>query len=141
MSRENVDIVRRLYEASARRDADTVLALYDPDVAFDVTRPAWGRLLSAGVYHGHDGLREFMRIRNEVWESISADLQELLDFGDQVLSVETTRARGRASGVEVEMEHAGVWTIRDGRVVKVVWFGSRGEAVAAIETDSGKARS
>jgi ketosteroid isomerase-like protein len=32
MSRENVEIVWRVFEASARRDADAVLALYDPDV-------------------------------------------------------------------------------------------------------------
>jgi ketosteroid isomerase-like protein len=32
MSEENVEIVRRLYDAAARRDSGAVLALYDPAV-------------------------------------------------------------------------------------------------------------
>jgi ketosteroid isomerase-like protein len=32
MSLENVEIVRRLYDAVARRDVANVLALYDPEV-------------------------------------------------------------------------------------------------------------
>jgi ketosteroid isomerase-like protein len=35
MSQENVEIVRRVYDAVARRDAETVLSLYDPDVELD----------------------------------------------------------------------------------------------------------
>jgi ketosteroid isomerase-like protein len=37
MSRENVEIVRRLYEAINRRDPATVLELYDPEVEADFT--------------------------------------------------------------------------------------------------------
>ena len=32
MSRENVEIVRRVYEALSCRDTDAVVALYDPEV-------------------------------------------------------------------------------------------------------------
>jgi ketosteroid isomerase-like protein len=35
MSQENVELVRRVYDAAARRDAATVLALYDPEVELD----------------------------------------------------------------------------------------------------------
>jgi hypothetical protein len=38
MSRENVEVVRRVYEAVARRDAAAVLALNDPDVEVDGSR-------------------------------------------------------------------------------------------------------
>ena len=38
MSRENVEIVRRLFDASARNDSDAVLALYHPDVEWDAAR-------------------------------------------------------------------------------------------------------
>jgi ketosteroid isomerase-like protein len=38
MSQEDVEVVRRVFEASARRDSDAVLALYDPDVEWDAAR-------------------------------------------------------------------------------------------------------
>ena len=38
MSRENVDVVRRVYEAAARRDSATVFALYDTEVELDNSR-------------------------------------------------------------------------------------------------------
>jgi hypothetical protein len=35
--------------------------------------------------------------------------------------------------VDVEWTHnAGVWTIRDGRIVRVAWFGSVEEALEAV---------
>ena len=68
----------------------------------------------------------------EVWESVEDNLEELVDGGDSVVSVVNTRARGRASGVEVGWtRNAGVWTIREGRVVRVVWFATREEALEA----------
>ena len=38
MPEENVEIVRRVYDAAARRDAEMVLALYDPKIEWDWTR-------------------------------------------------------------------------------------------------------
>lgn len=38
VSRENVEIVRRVYEAAGRRDAALVLSLYDREVELDSTR-------------------------------------------------------------------------------------------------------
>ena len=37
MSEENVEIVRRAHDAVARRDTETVLALYDAEVEWDWT--------------------------------------------------------------------------------------------------------
>jgi ketosteroid isomerase-like protein len=52
--------------------------------------------------------------------------------GDQVLAVVTRRARGRASGADVEWRLALVWTLRAGKVVRLAWFPSREEAAGAI---------
>ena len=57
---------------------------------------------------------------------------ELIDMGDRVVSVVTSRSRGRTSGVEVESHHAAIWTVRDGRIIRVVWFSTRDEALAAV---------
>ena len=130
MSEENVEIVRRVYEAAARRDPATVLALYDPEVELDPSRLQTVGLFDR-VYHGHDGLRSFFREWHEAWEGIEYDYDELIDAGERVISVVTRHGRGRASGAEVEWPLALVWTIRKGKVIRVVWFPTRADALEA----------
>jgi uncharacterized protein len=131
MSQENVEIVRRVYDAVARRDTESVLALYDPEIEWDGTRhPMSG--LGEDVYHGHEGLRRWSRGWYEAWEDLEDICEELIDAGDHVVSISTMRGRGRASGVEVEWTlNYGVWTIREGKVVRVAWFRTREEALEA----------
>ena len=134
MSRENVEVIRRLFEVADRRDTDAVLALYDPDVVFDNTRGPARAFLGGGrsIYHGHEGLRRIFREWYEPWGDVEASLIELIDAGERVISVQKYRGRGRASGVEVEWpDLAGVWTIRNGKVIHVAWFPSRAEALEA----------
>ena len=133
MSKEDVEIVRRVYDAAARRDAATVFSLYDPKVELDATRLELPHYSgdAGGTYRGHDGLRGFFREWHEAWSEIEYDYEELIDAGEHVISVVTRRARGRVSGVAVERPFALVWTVHDGRVVRVVWFPSRDEALEA----------
>ena len=132
MSQANVEIVRRVYEAAARRDTASVLALYDPEVELDNSALAvvgWG----GGVYRGHDGLRNFFREWHEAWETVDYDFNELIDAsGEFVISVVSRHARGRASGADVGLDLALVWTIRDHKVCRVVWFPTREAALQAV---------
>ncbi|MDQ3571413.1 MAG: nuclear transport factor 2 family protein [Actinomycetota bacterium] len=125
MSQENVEIVRRVYEAAASRDSAAVFALYDPEVELDCSR------LGLGVYRGHEGLRSLFRDWHEAWESIEYSYEELIDAGETVIAVVTRHARGRASGVEVKQPFVLVWTLRGSKVVRVVWFLTRAEALEA----------
>lgn len=132
MSQENVEIVRRVYEAIARGDTAAVLAAYDPEVEWEFSGSPFRDLFKRVVYRGHDGLRSFIRERyEEAWESIEDHLDELIDAREHVVSVVTTQGRGLASGAEVELTHAGVWTIREGKIVRVAWVGTRDEALEA----------
>ena len=103
--------MQRVYEAAARRDSASVIALYDPQVELDNTRlQIVGG--AGGVYHGHEGMRRFFREWHEAWENIEYDYDELIDAGDdKVVAVVTRRARGRASGAAVELRVALVWTL------------------------------
>jgi ketosteroid isomerase-like protein len=124
VSAENVEIVRRVYEAAARHDTESVLSLYDADIEWDFTRGGFGGLIGTKVYRGYEGLRQFFRAWNEAWDSLEDIPEELIDAGHHVVSVSNVRGRGRISGLEVELKgQVGVWTVRDGRVARVVWFG------------------
>jgi ketosteroid isomerase-like protein len=122
MSQENVEVVRRIYEAVASRDTATVLSLYDPDVEWDFSRGPG--IVAAGIYRGHEGLRRWFREWYAAWETLDDTNERLIDVGHHVISVSNIRGRGRTSGLEATLSDAvGVWTVREGKVVRVVWFG------------------
>jgi len=132
MSEQNLEVVRRIYAAAARRDPDAVLAEYDPEVEWDVSRSHMARLVGEGFYRGHDGLRRFFGAYHDAWEEVSYGFDELIDAGDDtVLSVDIERARGRSSGAEVELRQYAIWTIRNGKVIRAAWFASRADALDA----------
>jgi ketosteroid isomerase-like protein len=49
MSREKVEIVRRVYEAVDRGDTSTVLTLYAPDIEWDFARSPFNALFNQEV--------------------------------------------------------------------------------------------
>ena len=132
MSEQNVEVVRRVYEAVAGGNSEAVLAQYDPDVEFDFSRSPFASVLNKSVFRGHEGLRNFIRERYEAFDMTEDDCQELIAAGDQVISVVTSRARGRESGVDVEQTHYALWSIDAGKVTSVRWFGTRDEALEAV---------
>ena len=132
MSRENVEIVRQVFEAVERRDSAAALDLYDADFEWDVSRVPWGDVAGPGIHRGQDALPRVYREWHSAWANYEEKLEELIDAGESVISVMTGRGRGRASGAEVEMSTTGVWTVRDGKVVRSVWFPTRAEALEAI---------
>ena len=132
MSQENVEIVRGIYEAVAAGDPEAVLTKYDPDVEFDFSHSPFGSLLNKSVYRGHEGLRSFIRERYEGFDRTEDDCEELTEAGDKVISVVTTRGRGRESGIDVERRHYALWSIKASKVTSVRWFGTRAQALEAV---------
>ena len=131
MSEENVEIVRQVYDAVARRDPAGVLALYDEEIEIDATRLPEARLVERGIIRGHDGLRRVTRSWDEAWASAEDRCEELIDAGEHVISVVARQGIGRASGLRVDTQRAGVWTVRDRKVVRTVWFPTKAEALQA----------
>jgi hypothetical protein len=86
MSAENVETVRRLFEAVEARDLPSYLAVYDPAV---VIREA-SFLPYGGTYHRHEGAKEHGTGFASVWGKFQpADEKRLdpvfLDAGDRVV--------------------------------------------------------
>ena len=131
MSEENVEVVRRVFEAVGRHDTEAVLSAYDPNVEFDFSGGPLASLMGDKVYRGHGGMRKWVRDRYEDWENLEDDCQELIDAGQRVISLVITRGRGRSSGIDSEIRQYGVWTFRDDKIVRVAWFYSREEALEA----------
>src|SRR4051794_24672810 len=113
MSQENVEIVRRGYEAYLRGDLEAGLAAFDPEVeTYDHDIP------DAGEYRGFEGLLRWQADWEREWESWQWDPQDYIDAGERVVAVLRVQARGRHSGVDVERLDGAVHTMRDGKCVR-----------------------
>jgi uncharacterized protein len=132
MSRENVEVVRRVIEAHNRGDFATVFAAYDPGIEWHIARVGAPVGDMEPVYYGHEGVRAFWRKWFAAWETASFEYEEFIDAGDRVVAILSQRMRGRTSGVELEWNsYAQIWTIQDGKVVRVEFFPTRSEGLEA----------
>jgi uncharacterized protein len=76
-------------------------------------------LPEAGTYSGRDSIEAFLAAFLESWDEFRQDTEELIEAGDRVAVVLRSFARGKGSGVEVVGRYAHVWTMRDGKGVRV----------------------
>lgn len=128
MSRENVEVVRAMYEvANAGDELDANFALLAPEVEFHVSG-AFPDLDS--VYRGHEGMRKLNEALNEPWASLSLEPVEFIDTGSDVLVLSQFRAVGR-DGMEVQRELANLWTVRDGLILRMQAFPDHDSALEA----------
>src|SRR4051794_30224274 len=133
MSQENVEIVRGIYEAFARRDNATPFEMYAEDIVWDYSNARRSRLGPKPVYHGHEGVREAWRDGLSAFNEFHFELEELTDAGDHVLATVRERNIGRASGAAVEATHFAVWTLAAGKVTRLQVFDERQPALEAAE--------
>ena len=132
MSQENVEIVRGIYEAVARRDGVTPFEAYAEDIVWDLSNSRRTALGVEPIYRGHEGVRQFWRDALSVFGDADLEVEELIDAGDQVVAVTRERAIGRGSGVPVQSIAVSVWTLADGKVIQVQVFDERQQALEAV---------
>ena len=93
---------------------------YDPEVVWDMTH---SQVPDMGVFHGHDGVREFFRDWQEFFAEYHAEPEEFIDAGENVLVRVRQGGRGRVSTVSVEMpSYWQLYRLRDGRAVRVAVY-------------------
>jgi ketosteroid isomerase-like protein len=128
MSQQNVEIVTRCCEAFDRGDYETALNALAPNVEYDLSHFPDGR-----VYRGHEGVREAFRIWMGTWEDYRQERRGLIDAGEEVVVPTLEHGRGKGSGVELDRQTVGVWTMRDGKAVRIRFYTTVAEALEAVE--------
>ena len=127
MSAENIQLIRKLVEAFNVRDIDSVVQDMQPDVELHPLRAQ----LERKAYRGHDGVREMLADFDQDWESIQVNAEEFRDADDEVVVLGRLRARGRASGIDLDVPMGFVWTLRDGKVLRIRSFSDQTDALRA----------
>jgi ketosteroid isomerase-like protein len=129
MSQENIEVVRRGYEAYARGDLGELLEIMDPEVEWT---PAIGPLLGVEPVRGTDGLKRFLTEDLPAgFDDFEAKPLSMEDLGDAVLVHTRYAGRGPASGVPVSLEAFTLITLRDGKTVSLRDYETKAEALEA----------
>ena len=126
MSQENVESARRAFErflATGEPEWDSMavdVEIYDHDIP------------DAGVYRGHEGFLSWLADWSEPWSEFSMKPERWIDADDRVVVVLRMTAKGKGSGVEVNRRDAIVYTVRDGKTVRLDYYNNESEALEAV---------
>ena len=130
MSQENVEVVRRGYEAFNRRDLRALAELSHEDLEFTSVMAA----VDAGgaAYRGSQTWTSYFAAMDQTWEEWRAEDFEAFDAGgDRVAAVFRLTGRGKHSGAPVERKIGLVYRIRDGQLWRMRSYLDPTEALEA----------
>jgi ketosteroid isomerase-like protein len=125
---DDVEILRSAYEALNHGDIEGAMAaLYE-----DAEWTEHSDIPEAGVYRGREAIRAFLMQFLESWQQFHQETEELIAGESCVLIMLRSRQRGKGSGIDVEAKYAHLWTMKDGRGVRVDAYIDRNEALRAL---------
>jgi ketosteroid isomerase-like protein len=130
VSGENVDFVERGFEAFNERGVEGILSFIHPE--FEATTPP-NLASEPDTYRGHDGIRRWFDSFDEVMDGIRWDARDFQQAGDKVVVEFTLRARGKTTGLDFGQDAVMVWSMRDGKAIRVELFESLDEALRAAQ--------
>jgi ketosteroid isomerase-like protein len=131
MSQGNVDVVRAAWAAISRPDIPAFLGFLHEDIEVI----PFGAAMEGKCYRGHAGVREWyereLDVNWEVFEVHPEEFREVGDRGERVVVFGHWFARGRTSGVELNVPATWIVDLRGGRIVRWQTYTDRDEALEA----------
>jgi uncharacterized protein len=127
---DDVEILRGAYEALNHGDIEGAMAALDEDAEWT----EHSDIPEAGSYHGREAIRAFLMSFLESWQQFHQETEELIPGESCVLIMLRSRQRGKGSGIDVEAKYAHLWTMKDGRGVRVDAYFDRKDALRALKS-------
>ena len=129
MSRDNVEVVRKLYGFFERRDLEPAFPDYaHPEIELRVP-PLYPD--TPDVFRGREGVERWTAMVDQVWAEWRFEPERYLDSESTVVVLAKLIAEGRTSGVHLEREVAHLWTIEAGRATGIRVYLNQDEALEA----------
>jgi ketosteroid isomerase-like protein len=137
MSQENVEVV---LVANAVLEPDLVRWLQDDAVwnVFaahlhpDFEHVSVNRVEDRVVHHNAEAFRRGWSLWVAPWESYWQEIEEVLDRGERVLLLVTHHASTSGTEHEIVMKGASLWTVRDGKILRMESYTDPAEALKAV---------
>ena len=135
MSEQIIEGIRQAYDAFNRGDIQRAITAItvDPDVLW--IEP--DEFYAGGTYRGPEGVARYLTLSYESAAKVRSVPEEIIEVGDTVLVFVHFHAWPKAGGQPREGHIADVYTIRDGKVVKMQAYSDPEEARRAVERSSG----
>ena len=121
MSQENVELVRRIYDAWDREESARAFIAED----LEYVNPSYA--VEPGTRRG----RRSLALVRGTYEDFEITVDRIVDAGDETVVLARFTGSGSVSGVPVSGEQGYVWTVRDGLAVRFQWFHTHREALEA----------
>jgi ketosteroid isomerase-like protein len=130
MSPENVEIVREAIERFNQYfNADGLdLSPFAPDVVLDNSNAAF----DGTIYHGHDGVREWLSWTRGMWKRQEIQGRDLVPAGEDQVVISVRLVSVGRDDVEVVAHGAAVMTVREGKITNLRTFQSKSDALEAV---------
>jgi ketosteroid isomerase-like protein len=128
---DNIEVVKQGFEALDTGGVEAMIELLDPD--FEAVVPP-ELSVEPDTYRGHDGMRRYFAAF-EGLEDVRFDYVDGVAAGDKVVVTMVLRAKGTDTGIPVEQLGHQLWTIRNGKAVRVEAFASKSDALEAAEIE------
>jgi ketosteroid isomerase-like protein len=129
MSQENVEIIRRAFEAFRANDVDAWLATISPNVkVFPNPREPGAKTL----YEGREGVLEYLSNWYGGWDEYMIEPTRFIEADDYVVVATRETGTAKQSGIRVEEEFSHVFRLQDGQTVEWRQFGPLPEALEAV---------
>ena len=126
MSEENVEIVRRGYEAYRRGDHAEMLKETDPELITYREAP------DGATYHGREGLFQAIADWVEDFEDFEMTAEEFIDANDHQVVVRVhQKAIGAQSGAPIEADFWFVHTVRGAKTTRLDMLTTKARALEA----------
>ena len=130
----NVEALRPVYEEWGRGNWRPRFDVYAEDMEWGWSDEFPGL---AGVSRDPEVRSRRLREWLSPWEDWRCEAEEFIASGDFVVVLTRYTGRGKGSRVEVDTRGAHLWTLRDGRVIRLEVFSSRERALAAAGIERG----
>jgi ketosteroid isomerase-like protein len=127
MSRENVEIIRRMLSEVQRRP-DALYEILHEDVEWETDDLG---ILSPESGRGAETVKAFFRSWVGTFEDWGFEVEDLTEADDAVVVRIHQWGQGRSSGVEVDQRFWQVWMMRDGKVIRATNHMDQQEALKA----------
>ena len=127
MSRENVEIVRRLY---AEPKATLAFDYYASDIEWNMTH--YSGWTDDPIYLGHEGVRPFMRGWIHSFDQWEPTIERVVDAGDEVVALVNDRAYLKGSSLPITRRFAHRFSFQGGKIVRSVLYSEPAEALEAV---------
>jgi ketosteroid isomerase-like protein len=108
-------VVREIYARLRADDVERGLALFDPGI--EVYERA--EIPDPHVYRGHEGIVRALSANQAEFDDVDLVPEDFIEKGDQVLVRLHFVGRGRESGFPVDEVLYHVWTVRNGKAVRM----------------------